>query len=292
MRDGIPARRVLRLLSAGLALVASTGTAVGQSFEPELELADLLAANGGDGTVGFALNGVRRLEVAGTSVAGTGDVNGDGIDDVTIGARGANPNGTGSGRAYVVFGTDEGFPAELELADLLAANGGDGTQGFVLNGVADSDQAGQTVAGMGDINGDGIDDVLLNAPFADPNGTSSGQVYVVFGTDTGFPAELELSDLLAANGGDGTQGFALNGAAFDQAGYSIAWARDINDDGIDDILIGAPLPTRTATFPAKHAWSSVPMTGFRRSWSSPICSRPMVATARGDSSSMGRPRVT
>lgn len=65
------------------------------------------------------------------------------------------------------------FPTTFELSSL------DGTSGFVLNGIAAGDQAGRTVASAGDINGDGIDDILIGARFADPNGSDSGQTYVV-----------------------------------------------------------------------------------------------------------------
>jgi FG-GAP repeat len=206
-----------------------------EGFPAELELADLLAANGGDGTDGFALNGVpveTGIESAGARVGGTGDINDDGIGDLIVGASAVFQSGLPD-QAYVVFGTDEGFPAELELADLLAANGGDGTRGFALNGALE-------VAAAGDVDSDGIDDLILGAGGADPNGINSGRAYVVFGTNEGFPAELELSDLLAVNGGDGTLGFALNGAAEGEVtGTSVAGAGDIDDDGIDDLIIGA-----------------------------------------------------
>ena len=74
------------------------------------------------------------------------------------------------------------FPAEFELSNLFPVNGGDGTEGFVLKGVDASDLSGGSVSGAGDVNGDGIDDLIIGAHDADPNGQSSaGESYVVFG---------------------------------------------------------------------------------------------------------------
>src|SRR5262249_44061726 len=85
-----------------------------------------------------------------------------------------------------------------------------------------------------DVNGDGIEDFIIGAQFADPHGTSSGASYVVFGNLSGFPASFDLSTL------DGTNGFKLSGeAAGDTSGCSVASAGDLNDDGYGDIIIGA-----------------------------------------------------
>ena len=66
-------------------------------------------------------------------------------------------------------------------------------------------------SGAGDVNGDGYDDLLLGAVDADPNGiTDAGQSYVVYGRPS-FGASLDLASLLAANGGDGSAGYVLNG---------------------------------------------------------------------------------
>ncbi len=186
------------------------------------ELADL------DGSNGFALNGINAFDASGGSVSGAGDINGDGFDDLIIGAPGAEPNGFNSGQSYVVFGSDGGFPASLELAEL------DGSNGFALNGINGNDLSGVSVSGAGDVNGDGFDDLIVGAPGAYANAFFSGQSYVVFGSDEGFPASLELADL------EGSNGFALNGInAFDASGGSVSGAGDVNGDGFDDLIIGA-----------------------------------------------------
>ena len=180
-----------------------------------------------DGAVGFALHG-QALDLAGQDVAAAGDFNGDGLDDLIIGAYAADPNGASSGQSYVVFGTYEALPAALELSDL------DGTNGFALNGANIVERSGRSVAGVGDVNGDGIDDVVIGAFNAPPNGAASGRAYVVFGRAEGFPAAVELGDL------DGLDGFAVNGAApGDHLGAGVAGAGDLNGDLLADVVIGA-----------------------------------------------------
>ena len=118
-------------------------------------------------------------------MSGAGDVNGDGIDDLIIGASGADPNGVNvAGEGYVVFGRTTGFPATFELRSLFPAAGGDGTAGFVLKGAHTGfiGESGFSVSNAGDVNGDGIDDLIIGAQFADRRGaTDAGQSYVVFG---------------------------------------------------------------------------------------------------------------
>ncbi len=192
-------------------------------FSATLEFSSL------DGSNGFRLDGVAWLDHSGFSVSSAGDVNGDGFDDLIVGADGADPNGYDSGSSYVVFGKASGFSATLELSSL------DGSNGFRLDGVTTLDYSGRSVSSAGDVNGDGFDDVIVGVPDADPNGSFSGSSYVVFGKASGFSATLELSSL------DGSNGFRLDGVTVgDRSGSSVSNAGDVNGDGFDDLIVSAP----------------------------------------------------
>ena len=181
-----------------------------------------------NGSNGFRLDGVTEYDFSGGSVSNAGDVNGDGFDDVIVGAFGADPNGENSGSSYVVFGKDSSFNDPIDLSSL------DGNNGFRLDGVAAGDQLGISVNSAGDVNGDGFDDLIIGAFGADPNGSYSGSSYVVFGKASGFDATLNLSTL------NGSNGFRLDGVAQgDALGKMVSGAGDVNGDGFDDVIVGA-----------------------------------------------------
>jgi uncharacterized protein YaiE (UPF0345 family) len=211
--------------NSGSAYVVFGKTSIGT-----VDLANLNAS----GSDGFRIDGAAGE--AGFSVGGAGDVNGDGRADVIVGAPFAGNNGRGgSGSAYVLFGK-----ASTGTVDLAALNAA-GSDGFRIDGAVTNDQAGTAVADAGDVNADGRADVIVGAPLADNNATSSGSAYVLFGkTSTGT---IDLANLNAA----GSDGFRIDGAAtLDEAGTAVAGAGDVNADGRADVIVGAPFARNNA----------------------------------------------
>ncbi len=188
------------------------------------EVPDLSALNG---TNGFVINSDDFFINFGEAIA-SGDINGDGYDEVIIGASSADVNGlTRSGTTYVIYGKAS-FSASFETADI------DGSNGFLLKGTIDRGGNGSGVT-TGDINNDGFEDVVTAAPLVDiGSNQESGKVYVFFGSDTLSVASYNLENF------DGTNGFVVNGDRDDEIGRQLATG-DLNDDGIDDLAITSPI---------------------------------------------------
>jgi hypothetical protein len=184
----------------------------------------VVAADGGrsDGSADAHFAGEAPNDLAGTSMAGVGDVNGDGFGDILIGAP-SNDSGPGDngGAAYLVLGGLDGWSLSTRLG-----------QGPIIEytGEAANDNAGISVAGAGDVNNDGFNDLLVGVNLNDDGGADAGAAYLILGSAS------------PAGGSLGTLGIEYMGeAAGDQAGVSVAGAGDVNGDGFADLLIGAPL---------------------------------------------------
>lgn len=152
--------------------------------------------------------GGRILDLAGVSLAGPGDVNGDGLADLLIGAPDQDSGGTNAGAAYLVLGGGTGVTS---LADSEA----------VLLGAESSDDAGRALAGK-DLDGDGYSDVIVGAPEHD---SASGAIYLLYGPISGA---ISLDDADVGVTGEGTG---------DEAGGVVATG-DIDGDGQGDLLVG------------------------------------------------------
>ena len=126
-----------------------------------------------NGINGFTLNGLEAHSYSGSALSNAGNINGDGIEDILIGARDAAPNGFASGAAYLYYGKSSGFSVNVDLGSL------DGTNGLRIVGKNVEHQLGVSLSGLGDINGDGNNDFIIGAKGAHPNGTSSGETYIL-----------------------------------------------------------------------------------------------------------------
>ncbi|NHN47646.1 hypothetical protein G9464_08555 [Halostella sp. JP-L12] len=232
------------------------------------------------------IRGDRGDDRFGSAIAPAGDVNGDGNDDVIVGAQFADATANRSGAAYLFYGPVE--DGEYDAAD---AN-------LTLRGESGGDWAGYSVA-SGDVNGDGLSDLIVGAPLEDEAGSDAGAAYVFYGADDlegsvnlseadakllgeGAGDQFGLSVAAADVDGDGTDAvvagaprnsgageeagaayvFEIDGdvmlsasdadaayhgeSASDRAGWAVANAGDANDDGVDDVLVGAPQNNSTA----------------------------------------------
>jgi hypothetical protein len=157
--------------------------------------------SGATGEILCTFHGSAPDDFFGGSVSGAGDVNGDGFDDVIVGARNDIHNGSNTGSARVFSGATGG---------ILYAFYGDSAGNFF----------GASVRGAGDVNGDGVDDLLAGAPHYGSNGAAPGYARVF-------------------SGADGEVLFTFNGeSAYDYFGDSVSGAGDVNGDGLADLVIG------------------------------------------------------
>ncbi|SHA16263.1 Flagellar hook-length control protein FliK [Bathymodiolus thermophilus thioautotrophic gill symbiont] len=152
---------------------------------------------------GFVMNGESAEDHSGSPVSSAGDVNGDGLDDLIVGAFQADPaNKSNAGKSYVVFGkVDE---TAINLSAIAS-----GTGGFVMNGESAGDNSGFSVSSAGDVNGDGLDDLIIGA-----YQNRAGKSYVVFGKTDGSAVNLSVI-------ATGTGGFVINGESGANDGESV-----------------------------------------------------------------------
>ncbi|MFA6028179.1 MAG: integrin alpha, partial [Patescibacteria group bacterium] len=161
-------------------------------------------------------SGEAATDLSGDSISLAGDVNGDGYDDILIGAYNNDNGGSNAGAAYLIYGQ----AAQLTSVSLSTA--------VEFTGEAAGDYAGDSVSSAGDVNNDGYDDIITGAYGNDDGGSVAGATYLIYGQQAAL-ASVSLSTIIEFTGE----------AAGDISGFSVSSAGDVNNDGYDDIITGA-----------------------------------------------------
>ncbi len=162
---------------------------------------------------------------AGTSVSGAGDVDGDGLQDLIIGNSHDDIGGTDRGSAHLILGqslVQGGHDVALQYVE------------YVWGADQDDAMLGKSVGSAGDVDGDGRDDLLIGVPELDSNGDRSGSAYLIYGDNL----DISLDDAQRFDGE----------FEYDLAGLSVTTAGDVDGDGLDDLIVGAPYNGESATY--------------------------------------------
>lgn len=178
--------------------------------------------------------GETSLDRAGYSISAAGDVDGDACADFLIGAP---INSSSKGKVYLVYGEGSSCSGGTSFSSICST----GTcalsdvetgalNGATFQGENNSDKLGYSVAGVGDVDGNGKDDILLGAPYNDDGGSDAGRIYLFYGEDS-LNSTVLLSDADVTYTGE---------TAGDIAGSSLAKGGNVDGDAYSDFVIGAP----------------------------------------------------
>jgi hypothetical protein len=222
----------------------------GSDISKDMYMEDFTAGKRGFkflGKTGYESSRFITYQYLGTSL-GSGDFNGDGVTDFVIGAdRSLSSFSTQGGAAYVYYGKKDGYTEDISLQDFTT-----GSEGFKIVGQSNGDICGKAVGNAGDINNDGIDDLFVTAPNRDAyiNGTGyekGGIALIVYGTATPFERDIPVGSVNIHTSSTSVFeewediGFLVGGGSTREGfGFAMSAAGDINNDGIVDVVIGAP----------------------------------------------------
>ncbi len=156
-------------------------------------------------------------DLAGWSVSAVGDVNGDALADILIAAPYNSDGGSGAGKVYLILGRTSGWKHDMDLKSSSAS----------FLGVGDYDTAGFYMDGAGDVNGDGLDDIMIYA-MGNSDKNTTNHAYIILGRKDGWKADMDLSKASATITGVGYCHFPVAGVG------------DVNGDGFDDLFLLGP----------------------------------------------------
>ena len=185
-----------------------------------------------DGSNGFAIEGVEEFGQLGRSISNAGDVNDDGVDDIIVSATGISIGSNNfGGKVFVIFGDSQiGSSGKLKTSEL------DGSKGFAIEGDKTFTQTGFSVSDAGDFNHDGVDDLIIATSASKPQEIAKD--YVIFGdSQLGKSGTFNLLDI---NGSNGVAIVDRPNRHLTNINF-VGSAGDINDDDIDDVIIGSPV---------------------------------------------------
>lgn len=171
------------------------------------------------GSAGVTINGLAASSNLGWSMGSFNDINGDGLADIAIGAPNDSVGGSNAGAVFVIYGS-KSLASSIDVKSIIASNG------IVFRGLSANDKFGETVGSAGDYNGDGLKDIFFkyaNTPT------------IVFGSKS---FNNPYSSPFLKTNIDGDNGFIMPGITSEGTPETMSSAKDIDGDGLDDLLIG------------------------------------------------------